>query len=273
MSKVKLPAILLNADFYTKPRNRKWLAENGAEAVIILQAFWIASSQESNCKIRKADVAWLSLPIQMEPSTIIYILESAVLAGLLDEDTDHFFNSQIVKDSTSFTTKRENYKKGRQKRDGVNPESCENPQIILGESNENYIVPVLVTEPEPVIDLIPKKEKPSKPSKTKFLEFVYLSESELEKFKDELGEPVLTRCIEKLDAWIASDPTIKRKKNGQNAAACFRSWVINSIAEEQGRARAGPAKSGATINGYGANHIKNMETLARLEAEEAANGQ
>lgn len=73
-------------------------------------------------------------------------------------------------------------------------------------------------------------------AKIKYGEHVYLSDSELEKFADKLGTVMLNRCIEKLDSWIASDPTPKRIKNGKNAAACFRSWVINTVKEELARA-------------------------------------
>lgn len=73
-------------------------------------------------------------------------------------------------------------------------------------------------------------------AKIKYGEHVYLTDSELEKFADKLGTETINRCIEKLDAWIASDPTPKRIKNGKNAAACFRSWVINTVKEEQARA-------------------------------------
>lgn len=56
----KLPSILLNEDFYDKPRNRLWIKKHGADAIIILQAVWIASSKEKGCKIRKdnEEMAW-----------------------------------------------------------------------------------------------------------------------------------------------------------------------------------------------------------------------
>lgn len=79
----------------------------------------------------------------------------------------------------------------------------------------------------------PSKTIKKAPEKKQFGEYVFLSDAEIAKFTKELGPVVLKRCIEKLDAWIASDPTIKRKKNGQNAGACFRSWVINAVSEEQ----------------------------------------
>ena len=99
-------------------------------------------------------------------------------------------------------------------------------------------------------------------SKSKFGEYVYLSDSELEKFADKLGAEMLSRCIEKLDAWIASDPTPKRIKNGKNAGACFRSWVINAVTEESVRA--------AKVNGIPkqTNAEKILQMGKELEEEE-----
>jgi len=143
--KARLPAILLNADFFTKPRNRKWISDNGAEAVVILQAFWVESSQEKGCKIRKDEVAFITFPLNLKADRIVSILNSAVKVGLLDEDSDHYFNSQIVDDHKSFERKRKNYQNARVKRDRILPESSENPDRILAESRENHIEP----EPEP----------------------------------------------------------------------------------------------------------------------------
>jgi len=158
--KNKLPAILLNVDFYSKPRNKKWISEQGAEAVIVLQAFWIASSQETNCKIKKNEVTFLNFPINIKSEKVESILKSAVEVGLLEEDNDAYFNSQIVQDAESFREKRENYKKGREKREKnnceskqdlrrIHAESTQDSQIKLGESCVDYIE--YEYEPEPVL--------------------------------------------------------------------------------------------------------------------------
>lgn len=128
----KLPSIMIGVDFYRKARNRKWIQDNGAEAVIVLQEVWIASSQERDCKIRKEECPYLPFPIPVSPEKVISILESAVTVGLLDADGEFFFNSQIVADHLNFAQKQFNYKEARKKR-----ESTENPPRIQGESSEN----------------------------------------------------------------------------------------------------------------------------------------
>ena len=104
----KLPAIMINSDFYNKPRNRVWISEQGAEAVIVLQALWLASSQEKNGKFRKSEIVGLSLPFPLEKNRLESVLNSAVEVGLLEQDEQHFFNSQILKDKKSFEEKRKN---------------------------------------------------------------------------------------------------------------------------------------------------------------------
>jgi hypothetical protein len=75
----------------------------------------------------------------MKEEKIISILESAVKVGLLDEDSEHYFNSQILKDQESYIVKRQNYRKGREKRTRIQGESSEDSGRILGESTENHI--------------------------------------------------------------------------------------------------------------------------------------
>lgn len=135
--KTRLPAILLNYDFYTKPRNRAWIKKHGADAVIILQTVWIAASQEAGCKIKKQEVHGIAYPINIDDDRITEVLNSAIEVGLLDSDQDHFFNSQILEDFQAFEIKRQNYSKARQNRPRNHLESSEDSPIILPETSEN----------------------------------------------------------------------------------------------------------------------------------------
>lgn len=68
-------------------------------------------------------------------------------------------------------------------------------------------------------------------------EYVYLSSEEHQKFTAQFGTEFLDAAIAKLNGWIGSNPIPKRIVNGKNAAACFRSWVFDSIAEQQAKAQ------------------------------------
>ena len=133
----RVPSIMLGKDFYKKARNRKWIQDNGAEAVIVLQEVWIASSQEKDCKIRKDECPYLSFPLPITPEKIKTILESAVVVGLLDEKGDFYFNSQIVEDYKNFEKKQHNYKEARKKRDLISSESSEDPPTIHTEPSDD----------------------------------------------------------------------------------------------------------------------------------------
>lgn len=145
---MKVPAILLKADFYSKGRNVRWIKDHGGEAVVILQAVWIASSQERGCKILKTDAYNIPFLMAFPDKKVIKVLESAVEVGLLDGDSTHYWNSQIVEDSEKFQEKHNNYKNGRKKREQIHPESCQNSPRILRESTQDYIDTDTDTEDE-----------------------------------------------------------------------------------------------------------------------------
>lgn len=90
-----------------------------------------------------------------------------------------------------------------------------------------------------------KKEEENRKDKLLFGEYVYLTELEHKTFVDKFGEEFIQVAIDKLNGWIGSNPLPKRITNGKNAAATFRSWVLNSVAEQQSKAQNGfyPQKS------------------------------
>jgi len=250
----KLPSIFLGHDFYTKPRNRKWIADHGAEAVIILQTIWLASSQERNCKIEKSAVHFLPFPIPFTKEKIDEVLTSAVEVGLLDESGDFFFNSQIVNDDKSFKVKRENYRKGRQKRDEIKGESSENPPRIQTQTSENHIEYEYEYEYEEK-----KKGEPPKPP-SKYSEVVYTPERVIitpndfsrdhikAKLKDYGLLKYYTEALEQLALYYHKDPS--RIKTGCLYRDITASWLRKILYEEKasrkkaerGEAPASPAQ-------------------------------
>jgi hypothetical protein len=140
--KTKLPSIMIGRDFYSKPRNKKWIKEHGSDAIIILQCVWIASSQERDCKIPKDDILEVPFPIHFEDEKVMKVIESAVVVGLLDFDGAFYFNSQIVSDYNNYKHKQENYRKGREKTiqaKVVKSNTCEDSPRILQESSEDCV--------------------------------------------------------------------------------------------------------------------------------------
>lgn len=117
------------------------------------------------------------------------------------------------------------------------PAEATDPQRCLTASPTGLASPA----PEPIQKKshTEKKSKAIGPrsteGKTLHGKFVWLSDIELEAFVATHGKPFIDRCIAKLDAWIETDPIPKKIKNGRNASACFRSWVLNAVAEEQSR--------------------------------------
>lgn len=71
--------------------------------------------------------------------------------------------------------------------------------------------------------------------KDQYGEFVFLTKLEHEKFVAQFGIDYLNAAIEKLNSWIGSNPIPKRKTNGKNAAATFRTWVFNALDEQRAK--------------------------------------
>lgn len=157
MAKSKLPKIFLNLDFYSKGRNLRWIQDNGIEAIAILQNVWIASSQERGCKIKKIDAYSLPFFLMFSKEKVVQALESAVEVGLLEEDGENYYNSQIVTDSEKFTEKHNNYVKSHKKRKRIQSKSIED----LSQNQDESIMDSIDTDTEQDIDkdLDPKKKK------------------------------------------------------------------------------------------------------------------
>ena len=141
----KVPSILLNVDFYSKGRNIGWIKKHGPEAVLILQAVWLASSQESGLKIHKPDAFNIPFLMMFPHSKIVEVLESALEVGLLEGDENYYWNSQVISDSTNYKSKFSNYSKAAKAReeakrnqDQAKPE--QDSTKILPESDQNHLV-------------------------------------------------------------------------------------------------------------------------------------
>lgn len=112
----------------------------------------------------------------------------------------------------------------------------------------------------------PKKPPRAAPTKLEIEPGVWLTEAELEKFQAKHGEPFIARCCEKLSGWIGQIPDCKKRiKNGKNAGATFRAWVINSVYQEQAsiaRTNSPPPLQAQRVM------QANLDMISRLEAEE-----
>lgn len=69
----------------------------------------------------------------------------------------------------------------------------------------------------------------SESGKTKYLDWVFLSEAEYKKLLSQLGYKFLNRCIEKLDSYIENNEKGRKYKNHYKVMI---QWVINSVADE-----------------------------------------
>lgn len=240
MSKVR--AILLNNDFYSKPRNVRWIKEHGGEAVAILQSVWVASAQERGFKILKEEAYAIPFLAIFPLDKIIEVLESAVTVGLLEEDEIYFFNSQIVKNGAQYERTREaNTERQRSRRDKqeLNNECTEVVRTTCV-TRDNAVTPININinntkdlnkELSPPIRPIRKVDPPVEPSPP---ENATENELELWEISKKAFPPVLGD-----EPWLFSNAFIqlgrKPMKSYTNIWITQRElWEVLKLYESQG---------------------------------------
>ncbi len=192
-------------------------------------------------------------------------------------------NSRVTEDQERVYLKREKWRASQKKRrchDGVSSDVMQDTHET---SHETLNTEHMNTEDLNSEDLDPNPKEggqgetkstqssivQNKPPKIQFGEHVYLTQTEIDNVQNKHGTAFFERCCEKLNAWIEQDPTPKRRKNGKNAGATFRAWVLNAVAEEEVRAsrtstRAPPYQQKMS------NAEKTMAVYRKIEAEELA---
>lgn len=123
----RLPDILLDFDFYTKPRNVAFIHRHGAKGIVALQSIWLMLSQEKDWCLPEECLQYslvCGAILAKEPFTESEwagFLTDAVRVGLLEARKCSgqlvYFNSRIAANGEKFVNKRENYRNGKRKRD------------------------------------------------------------------------------------------------------------------------------------------------------------
>jgi hypothetical protein len=122
-------------------------------------------------------------------------------------------------------------------------------------------------DPEPSLKKGKGKRKPVE--KREVEPYVFLSDPEISKWTQKLGATFYARCCEKLSGWIESDPIPRKIRNGRNADATFRSWVVNAVAqEEQSTQRTNGPPSALAPNGRSHAFNYNLELIRKAEEAE-----
>lgn len=160
------------------------------------------------------------------------LLDVALSVGLFVElsQKERVTAPALIRDVAEFQAKREKWRKEKERtrtKDG---------HLKLSGTDKEEEEQEEDTDPE--IEIRDQKKTKTKSAKAPTGEggYVWLTEDETERLIAKFGDNFAYRCIERLDGWIAQDPTPKRIKNGRNGAATLRAWVIAAVAAEQAKA-------------------------------------
>lgn len=287
----RIHSLLFPTAFPSSLEAQLLVARHGATAISVYLSLLCFAGSTYGGRLPASRVAGVAIMLRIEESELRAIVATLAEMTLIEIANDDLLFPQLSQQLEFIETKRRNYRNGRAKSRASKSVKSQRGDQNLGESSENSqelsrkievtpspspspSITKIITcddqggvgddphEPEaqPPSDLAAGTKRAKKPLKRKYGERgnVYLTESEAASVRDKFGEQVLQRAIDKLDAWIESDRTIKRIRNGHNAAATFRSWVLNAVAEEQARAQAaGPPRRSTNTT----NHERNMKIL------------
>lgn len=209
--------------------------------------------EESNRLDHDMVYAYAKVCKAMQTDAKLYI-DDAILLGLLNSDGRLFWSPRVDREiaerkarESEISQKRSAASNARwNKTNGLDAKAMQsNASAMQKHANdareEEIREEKIYKHTTYVANEIPKTPKPktvraTTENKTEFAPGVFLTEAEHSGFITKFGSQFVTRCCEKLSAWIEQDPIPKRKRNGVNAAATFRAWVLNSVSEEESRA-------------------------------------
>lgn len=274
----KLKHALIDVNFFNSPnvialRRKFGPAAPGAIVAIICQ---LSQTLNAELNIDTALGVMDLFKIDNAEECLNYCFESEILQKINDRLITH---NSVIKDQESCARKRAKWRGDKDKQNNMvdsvadstvesvvdsaekceymNTEDLDPEDLNLKEGGQGETIPIQSSVVQ------------NKPPKIQFGEHVFLTQTEIDNVQNKHGMAFFERCCEKLDAWIEQDPTPKRRKNGKNAGATFRAWVLNAVAEEEVRAsrtttRAPPYQQKLS------NAEKTMMVYREIEAEELA---
>lgn len=228
-SKTKAQAILLKNDFFSTIRHKKWIKEQGGDALAILLSFWIESSKQPNYRVKEDELGLLDLHLKPEPSAerIKQVLDSAIEPKLINFDDGFYFNAQIEENQEAYKTKCGNISKGRNNSEKKKRQSSHNCDTNVEDSKERGVTSPIISS----LNIINNKNKNGEEIFLK-LERIELTKGQWDAWvlNYHHGDEIAARKM----AEAASD---KLKSKGEptpdDSSAYLRNWYRKSLQFDQ----------------------------------------
>ncbi len=284
--RVSLDHALIVVDYYIDDKIRALNFKYGPIAELLDVRLTCCISRSLDAAIDYESAYSMACEIGLRDQAV-EIVQYMIDKGILESKDGRLSKDSVIKDSEKCAKRREeSAERQREKRErdekakikrGCKPEfvTCDNrvTECVTPDTDT-----VSVYDPDHDPNPNPKEggqgeTKPTqssivqnKPPKIQFGEHVFLTQTEIDNVQNKHGTAFFERCCEKLNAWIEQDPTPKRRKNGKNAGATFRAWVLNAVAEEEVRASRTTMRAPPRLS----NAEKTMAVYRKIEAEELA---
>lgn len=216
---VQLKHILLDVDFYDKPKVKALAYKHGQLAVHLYVRWLTLMSRASNALVTRDALGAIAHEVGFHEEAFSEILTYCINTGMLFESEDkEISNSRVLQDQLSCAVKRKEAKERQSK------------------YRENKRVTNALPTRFPVSVSVPVSKDPD-PNKIKVLDFLYFDEISIDTWKAKLGIKQFERACEKLNGWIGQSqgtPEFQsRKTTGENASFALQNWVSNAVLNEK----------------------------------------
>lgn len=226
--RVQLKHLLIDVDFFDKPKARALLHKFGPIAQLYLVRLYAALARATKATISidaALGVAW-ELRIEKEA---LEILEYCIKEEMLERSSDHISNSRVASDQEALHKKQERWRKSKEK--NVVSESIPRGTSEEG-ARKSENTELLNTE-----DL----NRSKKDGVRYFGEFAEIDEIQYEQHAAAKGIDYLNRCFELINGWVGEvqgDPEEfkKRRLRAKNAGFLFQNWVFQRVDRERDEA-------------------------------------
>lgn len=277
MQKVKLPAIYIEQDFFTKPRNIKFLERHGCRGLLVIQAVWCLLANETRWfldgSMMKPSICAPFLPAHeaFEAGEWERFLDDALMSGLLEmekrDGIECYYNSKITSHAKKYIERAGSYKKAWEERRAKNGSMMKPDETIM--KPDGFSMDCIKGRPLNLDTALRADKTPQRSGTVPFGDYqkVYLTTLEFNELVSNFGKVAVEAKITHLDAQIENG--VKKYKSYKNHAACIRNWCTSDRAS--GRVpKEEPLPKGFTyvsrdqVRGpdgkvYGLNFVRNMQ--------------
>lgn len=220
LKQVQLKHLLLDVDFFEKPKIKALLYDYGHAGVLLFVAILCDMSKGTNSEIPDSCIKQIAKDYDLNGKPIEEYIQYLITYDLIHRCSNPLYlaNRRVIQDQTNMREKQDKWKKAKRRQ-------RESIETSAGHVNNEY----MNSEDRNI------ENRKSEEGKVKILDFLYFDEISLDTWKVKLGDK-FDRTCEKLNGWIGeargTPEYQQRLAKGRNAAFTIQNWVARAVTSE-----------------------------------------